>query len=81
MIYKRVNHVLHALLTVMTFGLWLPIWIAVAVSVGSHNRAVDRRIGLATLVAMSTVVDDDGMPVDVFIDANGELHVVDSSLD
>ena len=78
MIYKRANHVLHALLTLMTFGLWLPIWIAVAISVGSHNRAVDRRIGLATLVAMSTVVDDDGMPVDLFLDANGELHVIES---
>ena len=76
MIYRRVNHALHALLTAMTFGLWLPMWIAVAVSVGSHNRAVDRRIGLATLVAMSTVVDDDGMPVDVFLDADGELRVI-----
>lgn len=29
---KRVNHVLHAILTVLTMGLWLPVWLIVAIA-------------------------------------------------
>lgn len=27
---KRVNHLLHLVLTIFTFGLWLPVWIVLA---------------------------------------------------
>ncbi|AEF41288.1 hypothetical protein AS9A_2841 [Hoyosella subflava DQS3-9A1] len=31
--YQRpVNHLLHFILTILTFGLWLPIWIIVTVA-------------------------------------------------
>jgi hypothetical protein len=29
---KKVNHVLHFILTLCTFGLWLPVWFIVAVA-------------------------------------------------
>lgn len=36
---RRPNHILHLLLTVVTLGLWLPIWILVAVT-SKEQRAV-----------------------------------------
>ena len=29
---RKVNHWLHGILTVFTFGLWLPVWIIVAIA-------------------------------------------------
>ncbi|MDX2358516.1 hypothetical protein [Dietzia sp. PP-33] len=29
---KRVNHALHLILTVLTFGLWLPVWMILAIT-------------------------------------------------
>lgn len=29
---KPVNHVLHAILTVLTVGMWLPVWLIVAIA-------------------------------------------------
>lgn len=29
---KGVNHVLHLILTIVTFGLWLPVWIILAIA-------------------------------------------------
>ena len=29
---KRVNHLLHLVLTIVTFGLWLPVWIIIALA-------------------------------------------------
>ena len=29
---KRVNHVLHLILTILTCGLWLPVWILVSMA-------------------------------------------------
>jgi hypothetical protein len=34
---KRVNHVLHLLLSLVTVGLWLPVWLIVAI-VGGEKR-------------------------------------------
>lgn len=29
---KRVNHTLHFILTLVTLGLWLPVWLIVAIA-------------------------------------------------
>ncbi|AWH97478.1 hypothetical protein A6048_13700 [Dietzia psychralcaliphila] len=29
---RRVNHVLHLILTILTFGLWLPVWAVLAIA-------------------------------------------------
>lgn len=31
---KRPNHILHLLLSVITLGLWIPVWIAISGSMG-----------------------------------------------
>lgn len=41
---QKTSHVLHLLLTVITFGLWLPVWVIVAVSHRLERRRIDRLI-------------------------------------
>lgn len=36
---KRPNHILHLLLSVATFGLWLPVWLLISIS-SKETRAV-----------------------------------------
>jgi hypothetical protein len=42
---KQTNHVLHLLLSIVTGGLWLIVWLLVADSNRRHNRRIDERIG------------------------------------
>ena len=38
------NHILHLLLSIVTFGLWLPIWLLVSLNkftVGSYNYKIE----------------------------------------
>lgn len=35
------NHVLHLLLTLITFGLWAPIWLIIGISCHSMNRGAE----------------------------------------
>ena len=37
-----VNHILHLLLSVFTFGLWLPVWLLVALVSGEKRKVVAR---------------------------------------
>jgi zinc-ribbon domain len=37
---KRVNHILHLLLTLITFGLWVVVWISLAISSATSKYAV-----------------------------------------
>lgn len=37
---KKTNHVLHLLLSVCTFGLWIPVWILIAI----NNRVETNKI-------------------------------------
>ena len=41
---KKTNHVLHLLLSVVTLGVWVLIWILVAISNSSENSRIDRVI-------------------------------------
>lgn len=36
----RTNHVLHLILTVLTVGLWLPVWIGMAVFAGEKHKTI-----------------------------------------
>jgi hypothetical protein len=42
---KQTNHVLHLLLSIVTGGLWLIVWLLVADSNKRHNRRIDERVG------------------------------------
>jgi hypothetical protein len=35
---KRVNHLLHLVLSLVTFGLWLPVWLIVAIAAGEKRE-------------------------------------------
>ena len=41
---KKTNHILHLLLSIITAGIWIIVWILVAASNGSENRAIDKGI-------------------------------------
>lgn len=41
---KRTSHVLHLLLSLLTAGVWVIVWILVAVSNSSENAKIDRKI-------------------------------------
>ena len=41
---KRTSHVLHLLLSIVTFGFWLIVWVLVAANNGSENAKIDRKI-------------------------------------
>lgn len=47
---RRPNHVLHALFSVLTFGLWIPIWLIAMLEASFHQGRVKcaqcRRMGL-----------------------------------
>ena len=42
---KKTNHILHLLLSLVTGGLWLIVWLLVADSNKRHNRRIDERVG------------------------------------
>lgn len=41
---KKTSHVLHLLLSIVTAGIWVLIWILVAVSNNSENNKIDKMI-------------------------------------
>lgn len=41
---KTGNHILHAVLSVVTFGLWFIVWLAVFANVSQHNNKIDDQI-------------------------------------
>lgn len=41
---KTTNHILHLLLCIPTFGLWLLVWGLTMSSNNSHNRKIDKQI-------------------------------------
>lgn len=41
--YKSCSHVVHFILSILTGGFWLPIWLAFGVHVSRHNSWVARQ--------------------------------------
>ena len=41
---KNNNHILHLLLSVITAGLWVPVWMLCCLSQGLRNRSIRRQI-------------------------------------
>lgn len=42
---KTTNHVLHLLLCIPTFGLWLIVWLLIAGSNSRHNARIQKQMG------------------------------------
>ncbi|QJI35964.1 hypothetical protein [Pseudomonas sp. ADAK13] len=65
---KTTNHILHLLLCIPTFGVWLLVWGITIRSNDGHNRKIDRQIsqimeyklqGLSDVEAYQRVKSDD----------------------
>jgi len=41
---QKTSHILHLLLSIITAGLWIPIWILVAISNSIEIAKIDRKI-------------------------------------
>lgn len=41
---KKTSHVLHLILSLITAGFWVPVWIIVCISNAIENYKVDRQI-------------------------------------
>jgi len=41
------SHVLHLLLSVLTAGLWVPVWLLVAVSNANERQKIEKKLGRA----------------------------------
>ncbi len=41
---KQTSHILHLLLSLLTGGLWLIIWLCCAAANASHNSKIDKQI-------------------------------------
>lgn len=41
---KKTSHILHLLLSIITVGFWVPIWILVTISNNIENARIDRKI-------------------------------------
>lgn len=40
---KSTSHVLHLTLSIVTVGLWIPVWVIVALSNSIYNARIDRK--------------------------------------
>lgn len=42
----KTNHLLHLLLSIITMGLWLIVWVIVSISNSSERRKIKKRLGM-----------------------------------
>lgn len=42
---KSTSHVLHLILSLITVGFWVPVWIIVTLSNSIENARIDRKVG------------------------------------
>lgn len=64
---KNTNHILHLILSLLTMGLWLIVWLIVAISNNSHNKRIQGQMnhvlsykvqGLSDVEAYRNVQED-----------------------
>jgi len=46
---KSCSHVLHAILTLLTLGFWIPVWVCAGLMTAQHNRKIDDAITAARI--------------------------------
>lgn len=42
---KNTMHLLHVVLSIITVGFWIPVWILVTISNSIKNNRIDREVG------------------------------------
>ena len=58
----KVNHILHLILSIITAGVWLIIWLFIAMDVNSKRNVVEKKIKNAnlSLISIEDTLDDLG---------------------
>lgn len=58
----KVNHILHLILSIITAGVWLIIWLFIAMDVNSKRNVVEQKITNAnlSLISVEDALDDMG---------------------
>jgi len=58
----KVNHILHLILSIITAGVWLIIWLFIAMDVNSKRNVVEQKIKNAnlSLISIEDALDDLG---------------------
>lgn len=58
----KVNHILHLILSIITAGVWLIIWLFIAIDVNSKRNVVEKKIKNAnlSLISIEDALDDLG---------------------
>lgn len=51
---KTVNHILHAVLTVVTFGLWGIVWLCCFAHAAQHNSKIDDQVRMIEFSRMAS---------------------------
>ena len=60
--YWQTWHVMHFLLSVVTVGFWIPIWILFTLVNSQHNRMIDHRLMMATVTKNDDYLKPRPMP-------------------
>lgn len=42
---KKTNHILHLILTLLTFGFWVIVWVIVAINNNNYNSRIESEMG------------------------------------
>ncbi len=51
---KKTNHILHFILTLLTGGLWIFIWILLGLRTRGHNKKIDDQIQMLMVSAIES---------------------------
>lgn len=79
---KKTNHILHLLLSIVTSGLWIPVWILITISDGAYNylrlKETSPNLRIFSVCSLILVLDQSSkLLVQHFLPFRGERIVID----
>lgn len=79
---KKTNHILHLLLSIVTSGLWIPVWILIAISDGAYNslclKESNPNLRIFAVCSLILVLDQSSkLLVQSFLPFGGERILID----
>lgn len=58
---KKTSHLLHLVLSVITAGFWLPVWLIVVISNNNENTKIDKKIATGKKVKRELTPEEAGL--------------------
>ena len=79
---RKANHVLHLLLSIVTSGLWIPVWILIAIGDGAYNslclKEPNPNLRIFAICSLILILDQSSkLLVDRFLPFGGERIVIE----